>query len=123
MQQGGVGAKSKQLIKEANTAYEAGDFDAVVKTQEAVAHQVARSMWNKVPKELQVGTYDDFIQSLLWDKKDSVKKARKRVFLQTKERMYLVTLINFLETVLIVKLKISQNKNLKRLYPKELTQE
>ena len=74
VQQGGVGAKSKQLIKEANTAYEAGDFDAVVKTQEAVAHQVARSMWNKVPKELQVGTYDDFIQSLLWDKKDSVKK-------------------------------------------------
>ena len=49
--------KNIDLSQKTQEAYERGDIDGVIKSQQGLISSIATSLWSRVPKEKQVGTY------------------------------------------------------------------
>ena len=60
--------KNIDLSRKTQEAYEKGDIDGVIEAQQGLISSIATSLWSRVPKEKQVGTYDGFKSSLVTSK-------------------------------------------------------
>ena len=60
--------KNIDLSRKTQEAYERGDIDGVIEAQQGLISSIATSLWSRVPKEKQVGTYDGFKTALVTSK-------------------------------------------------------
>jgi hypothetical protein len=60
--------KNIDLSQKTQEAYEGGDIDGVIKSQQGLISSIATSLWSRVPKEKQVGTYEGFKAALVTSK-------------------------------------------------------
>ena len=60
--------KNIDLSRKTQEAYERGDMDGVIEAQQGLISSIATSLWSRVPKEKQVGTYDGFKTALVTSK-------------------------------------------------------
>ena len=60
--------KNIDLSRKTQEAYERGDIDSVIEAQQGLISSIATSLWSRVPKEKQVGTYEGFKSSLVTSK-------------------------------------------------------
>jgi hypothetical protein len=60
--------KNIDLSRKTQEAYERGDIDGVIEAQQGLISSIATSLWSRVPKEKQVGTYEGFKAALVTSK-------------------------------------------------------
>ena len=52
--------KNIELSRKTQEAFESGDVDGIIKAQQGTISSIATSLWSRIPKEKQVGTYEEF---------------------------------------------------------------
>ena len=60
--------KNIDLSQKTQEAYEEGNIDGVIEAQQGLISSIATSLWSRVPKEKQVGTYEGFKAALVTSK-------------------------------------------------------
>ena len=60
--------KNIELSRKTQEAFENGDVDGIIKAQQGTISSIATSLWSRIPKEKQIGTYEEFKTAIVTSK-------------------------------------------------------